>query len=113
MTVRRQSHRLNVAIGVMVSLAGAWAFGADSEPRLKDDELRKHAQSVRVESISEGRSAQAEMVPEALLRFNDPARSGGIGSLWAWGSPGRPVAILELAQTARQPEAIRSVGFTG
>jgi hypothetical protein len=39
---------------------------------------------------------QVKLRPEPLLRFSDPIREASDASLWAWGEPGRPLALFAM-----------------
>jgi hypothetical protein len=39
---------------------------------------------------------EVELIPKPLFRFSDPARLYSDGSVWAWGTTGRPVAMVEF-----------------
>lgn len=96
------------AFGIIVSVPGAWAFGADKAPAVAIDDMRRHALLLAVDSLSDdGRHARVEILPDALLRYTDPARRVAEGSLWAWGGPGRPLAILEVEKYPHRPDATR------
>ncbi|MDR3620138.1 MAG: hypothetical protein P4L85_12365 [Paludisphaera borealis] len=75
----------------------------------QDGEMRQHAGLVRIESVTVGRPRAAEMIPDSLLNFTDPAGTTQSGSLWAWGAPGRPLAILELSKEKAGSNAVRWV----
>lgn len=91
-------------------LLAAFAVGtAWAEDIPSDDEMRHHAMLVRIETVSGGRRQNAERVPNALLHYNDPARGAAKGSLWAWGTNGRPSAILEMEVNPSRPSNVQWV----
>lgn len=101
--------RLRLVLGLAVLLLGARVALAEDTPRVKDDEMRRHAMLVRVETVSEGRRQNAERVPDPLMHYNDPARGAAKGSLWAWGTTGRPSAILEMEVNPSRPSTVQWV----
>lgn len=58
--------------------------------------MRRVATGLAV-SIRGETSRDVEMIREPLFRFNDPARDFSDGSIWGFGSKGRPVALLSLS----------------
>ncbi len=51
---------------------------------------------------SDGAGGKIELIGQPLLSFGDSARVHSNGTLWAWGTKGRPVAFLELFQVSPQ-----------
>jgi hypothetical protein len=92
---------------VLLAFSSRPVGAADDTPPVDGDEMRRHASLVRVESLSGGQPARVEMLPGALLRHSDPTRNIADGSLWAFGGPGRPRAILEVEDYVRRPDAVR------
>jgi len=59
-----------LAFGALVTVAAAWASGADDAPGVVADEMRRHALLLGVDSLSDDRQpARAEIHPDALLRY--------------------------------------------
>jgi len=58
--------------------------------------MRRVATGLAV-SIRDDSPGEVEMIREPLFRFNDPARDFSDGSIWGFGTRGRPVALLSLS----------------
>lgn len=58
-------------------------------------EMRELAGAITLVPASVG--TKAELIPEPIYRFDDPARGHPDGTLWAFGRTGRPAALLCLA----------------
>ena len=58
--------------------------------------MRKIAGGVKM-TVGDEEPREVEMIPEPLFRFNDSARDFSDGSIWGFGSKGRPQAILSLS----------------
>lgn len=98
-----------IALVVILSVTAAQSLGQDGEPNPSDGEMRQHSKFVRLESVAGGQSRGVELLPDSLLNFNDPAGRTLGGSLWAWGGPGRPLAVLELSKMGPRPGLVRWV----
>ena len=95
-----------------------------SEPSTAVKEASTHVSEFTVQRSAKGRLAPIEMFPKPLLIYGDAARNNDSGTLWAWGTSGRPVAFLELyrnvgngqpwahALTLTSPELIQLKGPT-
>lgn len=102
------SCQLRLAFGA-VALLGTWAASSNLTSGADDDETRRQAQRLRVETLSDGQAQRVERVSDALLHYNDPARGAAKGALWAWGTTGRPAAILEMEVNPARPAATQWV----
>lgn len=98
--------RLFTALAAPATLLG-WLFVVSAVPaRGADDSaadvrlraMERVARTISIAEIQGQMSLQAELIPEPLLRFNDPDRGISDGTLWAWGTIGRPLALLEVYQ---------------
>ena len=91
-------------LGVLafIGLSGALLRGDDDEgeklvraERLV--EMTRRWQAYKASLIRDGKETNLEHYPAPLLRWNDPARKDAPikdGALWAWGTKGRPTALL-------------------
>jgi hypothetical protein len=61
-------------------------------------EMRAIAESVTMVRAGPGGSRPLSRLAEPIYRFDDAARSFFDGTVWAWGQPGRPAAVLTLAR---------------
>lgn len=52
---------------------------------------------------ADGKWSATELVKQPVFRFGDPTREHGQGTLWVWGSSGRPVAAVECFQWTSEP----------
>ena len=64
-----------------------------SEAFLK--EMRQHATGLRVSTIPDTESAH-ELVSAPVFRYSDQRRNMLDGTLWRWGTTGRPVALMKV-----------------
>ncbi|HJT33654.1 MAG TPA: hypothetical protein VJ783_16530, partial [Pirellulales bacterium] len=84
------------------------ADAADAKPESPEVRAAKAALGVATEHVRRLKrkrlvDGQAiELIETPLLAFGDPARVHNRGTLWAWGTRGRPVAFLELFQQPQQ-----------
>src|SRR5262245_23299348 len=69
--------------------------------------MRAIADSITVEKTAQGARVRLERLTEPVYRFDDPARQYSDGTVWAWGRPGRPVALLTLSRDRSPQEGLR------
>ena len=62
---------------------------------------KEHVQRLELQA-AEGDGEEIELIDRPLLSYADPARVNSNGTLWVWGTSGRPVAFLELFQGAER-----------
>ena len=60
---------------------------------LKD--ARDHVSVFQIHRSEKGGPVPVDMVANPLLTYGDATRGNEAGSLWAWGTTGRPVAMME------------------
>jgi hypothetical protein len=89
------------------SFAAAAAPAGDGPQDKPRAEPRRQAESVKVLRLVKGDRAAVELLPEPLLRYGDAARGAREGMVWAWGTRGRPVAIMEVEDYPERPKASR------
>jgi hypothetical protein len=86
------------------------SLGADDGPDAHSaDELKarlrlagEHVRRFELHASDEA----IELISRPLLAFNDPARPGNNhGTLWAWGTSGRPVAFMKLFRESKKDAA--------
>ncbi|MDR3634756.1 MAG: hypothetical protein P4L84_13210 [Isosphaeraceae bacterium] len=94
---------LVLCLGLSVLEAGA--RGADNASAAENDEMRRHAAQVEINALSQGQRRPLERVAEPLMRYSDPARGAAKGALWAWGTVGRPAAIVEMEINPSRPRS--------
>ena len=92
-----------VALGILTSIGVSCAFvrGDDeAETLLRAErlaEMTKRWQAYEASVVRDDKATKLEPHLQPLLRWNDPARKDAPikdGSLWAWGTKGRPAALL-------------------
>lgn len=59
-----------------------------------------HVRQLKLQRVDDGHPI--DLIEKPLLAFGDSARIQHRGTLWAWGTQGRPVAFLELFQQPQQ-----------
>jgi hypothetical protein len=51
-----------------------------------------------------GKDQEVERVKDPIFAYAEPAReSGGVGTIWVWGTKGRPVALLAQSKASQRP----------
>lgn len=90
-----------------ILVLGAVVFGAEQGEKKATDgrwaEMERQAQAFKVVVLAKAGRQPAELIAEPLLRYNDSARNVRVGTLWAWGRRGRPVAALEVEDYPKRP----------
>src|SRR5260370_30185273 len=79
--------------------------GEEDRPESDGDKPDRQAQLAAMRRVATGLEVatrgdsprEVEMIREPLFRFNYPARDFSDGSIWGFGSKGRPVALLSLS----------------
>lgn len=113
--VRRNSGWLRAALAVATASLGLFAGSSGADEREdRAVEMKRIAESFTVDRGEEPERQHVSLRPEPLLRWNDSTREFSDASLWAWGGPGRPAALLALElypHSERGPDFIPSWGF--
>ena len=60
------------------------------------DEMRQRAQATKLHRLDEGKRIPVNMLPEPVFRYSDQPRSILDATLWAWGTQGRPAALMKI-----------------
>lgn len=87
--------------------ARGWVFAfamtiLPAEPLRADDavararEMKRLVQPLKGFKIEKDKRAPVELLEEPLVRWSDPTRENGDGSLWAFGRTGRPIAVVAV-----------------
>ena len=51
-----------------------------------------------------GKETEVDRVQEPIFSYSEPTReTGGVGTVWVWGTTGRPVALLSLSKAYGRP----------
>ncbi len=66
--------------------------------------LREIAGGVKVETITPAGRVAFEPLAEPIYLWDDPARRVSQGGMFAWGTPGRPAAILAVSVHQKGPD---------
>lgn len=69
---------------------------AADESKDRAVEMKRIAESFTAHRRDDGKAQRVDLRGEPLLRWNDRTREFSDASLWAWGGPGRPAALLAL-----------------
>jgi hypothetical protein len=84
---------------------------APKSPPAKDEvrakvfeDMRQTANSFKAVSVEGNTRIPVPLVREPLHRWNDPTGDISDGSLWAWRSSGRPIAVMTIEWHSIQPE---------
>ena len=94
------------ALAVLAAFASAVAAqDAGKGARLRA--MRAVADEVKVEAVDDRRRATLGRIEDPIYRFDDPTRSTGDGTVWAWGRSGRPAALLTVASEKSPTEGER------
>ncbi|MDR3635805.1 MAG: hypothetical protein P4L84_18530 [Isosphaeraceae bacterium] len=86
--------RARLATLALLAFAPLLLAGDDPSQAARAKAMREIAQAVQVQS-SDG--AKVELVDEPVYRWDDPARRFGDGTVWVYGTSGRPTALLTLS----------------
>src|SRR5262249_52445137 len=65
------------------------------------EKMEQRARAIRTSVVEKETPTSVGILPQPLLRYNDPSRPYGEDTLWAWGSSGRPVALMALGLRVR------------
>jgi hypothetical protein len=87
--------------GVCLSalLVAAGAAGAEDDEKSVSATLKPSQEHMsRIEMRRTGKHELVDLIDRPCLSFSDSARANQNGTLWAFGTSGRPVALLELYQ---------------
>ncbi|MEX2137886.1 MAG: hypothetical protein WD894_01405 [Pirellulales bacterium] len=90
-------------------LAAHVAMGQEAKPAAQEQDetqesankrqlavMRTLADTIQV-TVGDGEQGkEAKLIPKPLFRFSDPSRLYSDGSVWAWATPGRPLAMVEF-----------------
>lgn len=109
-------YSLAYASGLYVFGASLLIVTAQEPPPIRDDEAltepRRLVQDIVIEQAQpDGRWRKVDLVGQPVLRFADPTRDHGNGTIWIWGARGRPSTILELFQDTRRDAGGWWLGF--
>ena len=94
--------RVSILAGILVGSAlvahaPAQDAGEGAAARVKLKAMRMVADEVVLEAGPTGSRVKVERIADPIYRYVDPPRVADDGSVWAWGRPGRPVALLTIA----------------
>lgn len=76
--------------------AGETPAASLSEREERLAEMRRFAESFAIQEIDGDAPTAVRLVAEPVLRFTDPVRLHDDGTLWVWGTEGRPRAFSEV-----------------
>jgi hypothetical protein len=100
---RRSLLGLPALVGLSALVGHGSRLMADDQAAAKERQasrlalMRKIAASITlIERPGEPAERVSPLRPEPVLRYSDPPRHMDDASMWAWGDPGRPVAMLKL-----------------
>ena len=91
------------ALVIVGCALGAPVVATDDESpaAVRREAMRALAQATG--AVETGAGTRADLIPEPIYRFDDPARAFGDGTIWGFGRSGRPAAIfcVSLAKWSR------------
>ena len=103
LTRRRSLQWLPALVGVSALVARGSRLRAEDEPESKEKQASRLAMMHKIagaitltESPGEAVQRVIAVRPEPILRYNDPPRHMYDASMWTWGEPGRPTAVLKV-----------------
>lgn len=88
---------LLVVAAVADNPARGQAGPGDPEKATRLQAMERVARGVVMRKVDGGASEPIAPLDNPIYRFDDPARSYSDGTVWAWGRPGRPAALLTLS----------------
>jgi len=99
---RRDATALVVCLAVGLHLVAAgMPASAQTKGGDRDDarskrarEMDRRAGQIKVYKVKDGKNLEVPRREQPLLRYSDPTRDFFDGTVWAWGTSGRPVAIV-------------------
>jgi hypothetical protein len=83
-------------VGAALTSVQAQEASVDDERARRAAEMEQRAKGIRVYQVRENDRLEVPRHERPLLRFSDPSRDFFDGTLWAWGTSGRPVAVVTL-----------------
>jgi hypothetical protein len=84
------------AVLATATTTGRGVPGNDGQPgQLRP--MRAVVDGFRLEAVGPGGRETVERLAEPVYIYDDPTRDFPLGAIWAWGRPGRPVALLTIA----------------
>jgi hypothetical protein len=103
------------ALSALIVAVGACRNGVNAQvpasPVAKEDlrakifeEMRQTASAFKAVSIEGETRTPVALVREPLHRWTDPTRETSDGSLWAWRTSGRPIAVMTIEFHSIKPE---------
>jgi hypothetical protein len=88
-----RAHGGEEARGGAPATSGDAAKEADQQ-RL--DDIRRRNQATKVYRLDDGKRNPVNPLPDPLFRYSDHPRKILDGTLWAWGTQGRPIALQKI-----------------
>ncbi len=102
-----------VGIATVVAVLSILPSGAaDDQPLEKPtaqnkaahlERMHKLAQSIRVFEVRNDKRVAAELVGHPVLAYRDDTRQQDDSTMWIWGTPGRPTAMLAVEYYPQRP----------
>ena len=94
---------LRVCLTLLFLLACTLGFAQDTDQEpdgaLSEERIAEHVKALQMRLAET--DEKIAIVEQPLLRHNDPARAHDKGTLWAWGTSGRPIAFAEVWHETR------------
>jgi hypothetical protein len=87
---------LQLVVGATFTSVQAQKASVEDERARRAAEMEQRAKEIRVFPVRENDRLEVPRHERPLLRFSDPSRDFFDGTLWAWGTSGRPVAVVTL-----------------
>ena len=115
----RSSMRICCAVLGVLCAALTLAGGQETDQEKVDEEKARLARCLKHMQQCDARLAkdsekQVELLERPVLTFGDSARANQNGSLWAFGTKGRPLAFIELYKgTERTDRWVHAATLTG
>lgn len=72
-------------------------------------EILEHMQGIRLERVADNRRQSVALIDHPLLKYTDPVRANDQGTVWAWGSESRPLALMEVYRPSAEAQWVHAV----
>lgn len=76
---------------------------AASQKAVHLERMRKLAKEIRVFEVSSDKRLQSDILDQPVLAYRDDTRRQDDSTMWIWGTPGRPTAMLAVEYYPQNP----------
>lgn len=80
---------------LLAATHGQAADDPGTKPSPAADQMLRRVKNLRIYRITDKGRTEAQVVEKPLMRFTDAVDSNENGSIWLWGTSGRPAAMMQ------------------